>query len=226
MLSLVSDVLDVERFENGNVRLQPSSTDLRALLEGEIALGREVAKGHGIGFEGRIGEGVPRLVEVDWTRLIQAINNVINNWFVWMAGACRASFLTYTECSIRHTPAGGHVNLLVDADPFANRGTDSTPSQGTSRSSQRGQSRPAAEDEIAIDMAEFPSPKHEEDKTTLVIRCSDTNGGMDKERIDNLFQPYVLATAMERKEYSGSGLGEYRLRLPRLRNSASTLLYF
>jgi signal transduction histidine kinase len=82
MLSLVSDVLDVERFENGSVKLQPSATDLKALLEGAIALGREVAKPHGIGFEGRIGEDVPNMVEVDWARMIQAINNVINDWYV------------------------------------------------------------------------------------------------------------------------------------------------
>lgn len=82
MLSLVSDVLDIETFEEGTVKLQPKICDLHGLLDGQVAMCTASAKQYGVIFQGSVSESVPKMVELDSARLLQAIGNIFNNWFV------------------------------------------------------------------------------------------------------------------------------------------------
>lgn len=55
MLALLSDVLDVGRFENGAVKLETRNVDLHAVLEGVTAMARARAGAKGLDFKAEVG---------------------------------------------------------------------------------------------------------------------------------------------------------------------------
>ncbi len=79
LLSLISDVLDTASIEAGKVRLQPSSVDLRALLDmvcDSVRLRLEQKRLH---FLIEISQQLPPRVLVDGQRLRQVLLNLLSN---------------------------------------------------------------------------------------------------------------------------------------------------
>lgn len=79
LLALITDLLDMASIEAGKVRLQPSTVDLRALLEVACdAIRLRVAEKR-LAFQVRIDENLPLRVRVDGQRLRQVLLNLLSN---------------------------------------------------------------------------------------------------------------------------------------------------
>ncbi|MCZ8073570.1 MAG: ATP-binding protein [Paucibacter sp.] len=79
LLSLISDVLDMASIEAGKVRLQPSSVDLRALLDMVADSVRLRAEQKNLDFQVEIDPQLPTRVLVDGQRLRQVLMNLLSN---------------------------------------------------------------------------------------------------------------------------------------------------
>ncbi|MCB9780055.1 MAG: HAMP domain-containing protein [Alphaproteobacteria bacterium] len=95
--TMVQNLLDTSRIENGTLPMHPELVDLQACVD---ELGRTWAGGvqtHGLAFEVAAEGLAGRQLRVDRTRLGQVVGNLINN-------------------AIEHTPAGGSIRLAARAD--------------------------------------------------------------------------------------------------------------
>jgi PAS domain S-box-containing protein len=79
LLNLISDVLDTASIEAGKVRLQPSSVDLRALLEMACDSVRLRLEQKQLQFNIELGLQLPTRVLVDGKRLRQVLLNLLSN---------------------------------------------------------------------------------------------------------------------------------------------------
>lgn len=76
---LIDDLLDLSRIEAGQLRLLPSSTDLRGLLRELVALFAQAAADKGLRLTLDLDAGLPDAVWVDAQRLRQILINLIGN---------------------------------------------------------------------------------------------------------------------------------------------------
>ena len=93
LLSLVNDVLDLSKIEAGKLELEPSTFDLKALLENSLIIVKEKALNHGIKLSAKI-DGIPEIVIADERKLKQIIYNLLSN-------------------ALKFTPDGGSVTLTA-----------------------------------------------------------------------------------------------------------------
>jgi signal transduction histidine kinase len=91
---LVGDVLDLAKLDARRFALLREEVDMRALCERAYATFAEEARMRGVDYELELGEG-PVLV-TDGDRVLQIVTNLLAN-------------------AIRLTPAGGRVDLALDA---------------------------------------------------------------------------------------------------------------
>lgn len=94
MLRLVNDLLDISKIEAGRLDLDLEATDLRAVIEDNVALNRILADKRQIKVSLLQDEGVPRLM-LDASKIEQVLNNLIVN-------------------AIKFSPAGGTVEVRLD----------------------------------------------------------------------------------------------------------------
>jgi PAS domain S-box-containing protein len=92
LVSLVNDLLDVSRLDLGRVRLELEPCDLRDLLDEVCALSRELYASHPLDCQ-RPQE--PVLVRADGSRLIQVLQNLIDN-------------------ATKYSPAGSPIEVSVE----------------------------------------------------------------------------------------------------------------
>ncbi len=76
---LIDDLLDLSRIEAGQLRLMPSSTDLRGLLRELVALFAQVAADKGLRLTLDLDAGLSDAVRLDAQRLRQVLINLIGN---------------------------------------------------------------------------------------------------------------------------------------------------
>lgn len=76
---LIDDLLDLSRIEAGQLRLMPSSTDLRGLLRELVALFAQAAADKGLRLTLDLDAGLPDAVQLDAQRLRQILINLIGN---------------------------------------------------------------------------------------------------------------------------------------------------
>lgn len=93
--ALVEDLLIVGEMSRGEVRLERSRVDLRALAAEAVRTLDHRARRHGIRL--RLEDGAPAVVEADPRRITQVIENLISN-------------------AIKYTPQGGSVDVRIDAE--------------------------------------------------------------------------------------------------------------
>jgi signal transduction histidine kinase len=77
MAGLVNDLLDVAKIESGKLQLDVEPTDLLALVEGNVALNRPLARNKGIALR-LSAEELPTMT-VDPSKIEQVLNNLISN---------------------------------------------------------------------------------------------------------------------------------------------------
>jgi signal transduction histidine kinase/HAMP domain-containing protein len=97
LLALISDLLDLSRFQDGRTRLEPEDVDVGALVQEAIEPVSIMAEGKGIALTvsaPRRGEAVVRL---DPVRLRQVLWNLVHN-------------------SVKFTPRGGRIEVEASVD--------------------------------------------------------------------------------------------------------------
>ena len=98
---LVNDLIDAAKISAGGIEIHRETHDLEKLIEANLETWRLLAAARNVQFLSRLADRRHRL-SVDSERLIQVLNNLLENAFA-------------------HTPAGGRVELRVrdDADDVA-----------------------------------------------------------------------------------------------------------
>lgn len=91
ILSMVNDLLDLARIEQGKVALDSRPTKPRSLVEDAIARAHPRAQDHGVELQGEVEPGAPRVL-VDRERIEHVFDNLITN-------------------AIQHTPRGGSIRV-------------------------------------------------------------------------------------------------------------------
>ncbi len=76
---VTEDLLDAARLDAGQVHLDPVPTDVRALLDDVISLGRGMTGDRPVTLSLRVAQGVPDWIRVDPDRLRQVLGNLVGN---------------------------------------------------------------------------------------------------------------------------------------------------
>jgi len=92
---LVEDLRLLSLADDGQITLNRSDVDVRALLDGVASGAQAMAQEKGIALQ--VDAGTPLIVEGDASRLRQVLNNLIGN-------------------ALRYTPPGGTITLHTDQD--------------------------------------------------------------------------------------------------------------
>ncbi len=109
MVSLIDNLLDVEKIEAGSLDLARMPCDLRSLLTGSIDAVRGLSEEQKIALSSAIADDLP-LVRVDATLMRRVMQNLLGN-------------------AIKFTPENGHIHVeaLVDHEAVVIRTSDSGP---------------------------------------------------------------------------------------------------
>jgi signal transduction histidine kinase/ligand-binding sensor domain-containing protein/CheY-like chemotaxis protein/HPt (histidine-containing phosphotransfer) domain-containing protein len=81
LLAIINDLLDFSKIEAGKLSIETIDFDLHAAIGSVAGLFEEQAAGRSLGFDVKLGPGVPRFVEGDPTRLRQVLVNLVGNAF-------------------------------------------------------------------------------------------------------------------------------------------------
>ena len=79
LLSLVNDVLDISKIEEGKVTIQPEEMDLHAFVKATASIMARQVKAKGLSFRMVVSPSLPFLVKGDVTRLRQVVTNLLSN---------------------------------------------------------------------------------------------------------------------------------------------------
>ena len=104
LLALINDILDFSKIEAGRLELEHASFELADCVEGALDLFAQKASDKGIDLLCEIGDGVPREIRGDSTRLRQILVNLVGN------------ALKFTERGEVHVA----VRVLIEADGSRN----------------------------------------------------------------------------------------------------------
>ena len=95
LLAIVSDVLDISRFDSGESGLKPEETDLREIIAAALEVVAPQAESSGVALSSVLDPGLPNGL-VDRARMGQALTNLLDN-------------------AVKFTPRGGQVGLRAFA---------------------------------------------------------------------------------------------------------------
>lgn len=79
LLGLVNDLLDIEQIKSGNLKLDIKPTDLRRAIWDCVALHQQTQRYSRVAIRYHIDQRVPRFVLTDARRLLQVLNNLVEN---------------------------------------------------------------------------------------------------------------------------------------------------
>ncbi|MBD0254532.1 MAG: response regulator [Cytophagales bacterium] len=79
LLSLINDILDLQKIEAGKVLLEEIEFSPEALLRNILYAHRVKAHEKGVGLDCQLAEGLPRTLRGDPVRLMQILNNLVGN---------------------------------------------------------------------------------------------------------------------------------------------------
>ncbi len=107
LLALINDILDFSKIEAGRLELEQAPFDLADCVEGALDLFAQRAAAKGIDLLCEFGEGVPREIRGDPTRLRQVLVNLVGNALKFTdEGEVHVSVRVLNE-------AGGNRQLLI-----------------------------------------------------------------------------------------------------------------
>ncbi len=108
LLSLINDILDLSKVEAGKIEVEPSSINLKNLLENGLTMVKEKAIKHGLQMELDIN-GIPDFITADERKMKQIIYNLLSN-------------------SVKFTSDGGQIQVtaqMMNSDALQSRLEDS-----------------------------------------------------------------------------------------------------
>lgn len=79
MLQMVNELLDITTIESGQLRLEPQPTDVRSLLEDNLAVNRILAEKKSIRIEFEPWGALPDRMSLDRSKFEQVLNNLLSN---------------------------------------------------------------------------------------------------------------------------------------------------
>jgi signal transduction histidine kinase/ActR/RegA family two-component response regulator len=79
LLAIINDILDFSKIEAGRMELEVAPFELRACVDGALTLIRTLTAGKPLAVTCDYGEGIPKVLLGDATRLRQILLNVLNN---------------------------------------------------------------------------------------------------------------------------------------------------
>jgi signal transduction histidine kinase len=137
LLSLIDEVLDIERVEAGSMTLQLGAVPLDAVLQESADMLRLMAEPRGIAIDVHSGPARGRQVLADRPKLLQCLNNLVSNAIKYNRGGGRVTLAAET--------AGGRVRIAVQDtgpgmsaeqvghlfEPFNRLGAERTRTQGS-----------------------------------------------------------------------------------------------
>jgi len=94
LLSLINDILDLSKVEAGKLELEPTSVNLKLLLQNSLSMIKEKAMKQGIQLSTHMN-GIPETVAVDERKVKQIVYNLLSN-------------------SVKFTPDGGSIHLETE----------------------------------------------------------------------------------------------------------------
>lgn len=95
LMSLLNDILDMTRIENGKITLENVIIEKQELLDGITSIIGQQAKAKGVEFEARYGENIAAVMVGDQLKLRQILLNLLSN-------------------AVKFTDPGGKVSLLAE----------------------------------------------------------------------------------------------------------------
>eukprot|EP00457_Paulinella_chromatophora_P003219 gb/GEZN01003225.1/.p1 GENE.gb/GEZN01003225.1/~~gb/GEZN01003225.1/.p1 ORF type:complete len:634 (+),score=65.77 gb/GEZN01003225.1/:28-1902(+) len=180
ILRLVNDVLDLTKFDLGEVSLEAAEFDLMNLLHQVSACWDPKARKKDIAFQLEINRKVPRMVVGDSMRLSQVLHNLVGN-------------------AVKFTQKG-YVRVSVEVvDDFVCSDNDILSESADSIVTvvKVGSSEHERESLVGSQC----------NVQTLKFTVSDTGMGIPEASIPNLFKAYSQATSSISRQYGGTGLG-------------------
>ena len=97
LLQLINDILDISKVEAGKMVLEPSTVNIKGLLEGSLVMIKEKAMKHGVNLELHVAEEVSGLdIRGDERKLKQIVFNLLSN-------------------AAKFTPGGGRIHVTANA---------------------------------------------------------------------------------------------------------------
>ncbi|MBX4201463.1 GAF domain-containing sensor histidine kinase, partial [Candidatus Saccharibacteria bacterium] len=99
MVFLIADLLNVSRLQSGKFVIENKPTDLAKMVQSEVAQLQDIAKNHHLTLTYKKPEKIP-IMSLDETKIRQVLMNFMDN-------------------AIYYTPAGGTVEVAVEATPEA-----------------------------------------------------------------------------------------------------------
>jgi CheY-like chemotaxis protein len=79
LLTIINDILDFSKVEAGRLELEAEPFDVRACIDGVLALVDSMATGKGLALTTTVDDSLPETIVGDATRLRQIVLNVLNN---------------------------------------------------------------------------------------------------------------------------------------------------
>jgi PAS domain S-box-containing protein len=79
LLQLINDILDLSKVEAGKMELEPSSLQLKKVLEGSLAMFQERAMKHAIALDFVLAPGADCMIVADERKLKQIMYNLLSN---------------------------------------------------------------------------------------------------------------------------------------------------
>jgi len=86
LMTIIDDILDFSKIEAGRLELDPTDTDLHALLDGVLAMLDSVATAKGVELSMFMAPDVPQRIVIDETRMRQILMNLVGNAIKFSSG--------------------------------------------------------------------------------------------------------------------------------------------
>jgi len=136
LLGLINDLLDLQRFDEGRLTLQPRALSLKALVDATFALLEPLAQRHGVALQN--GVDAHAWVQADAQRLRQVLINVVSNAIKynrsggWVCINLAASDAARWVLAVEDTGSGlSQAQLRLLFQPFERLGQESSGIEGS-----------------------------------------------------------------------------------------------
>ena len=179
MTSIINDVLNARKLEEGLVELELLPTDLKDVARELFSMFGPRAHSSGVRLRVFVAHDVPRRVWVDSGRIVQMVSNFLSN-------------------ALKFTGVDGSIELrfgVTDEPAWFKR-------KGTAKGKGSGKVAPAS-----LARSDGGSVASNTNVKFITISVTDSGKGIASDEVARLFKPYMQANASVARQHGGTGLG-------------------